>query len=96
VAAATSRLKKNTTLRELTLHFSPGGTTISPILTSLRYHPLLQRLSLRGYVTDLTGLETVLLSDNSKIKELEINGSPIIAAVPLYRIFQLLDFVGSP
>jgi hypothetical protein len=45
VAAARSGLKKNTTLRELTLVSRRGATTFSPILTSLREHPLL-----RGYV----------------------------------------------
>jgi hypothetical protein len=80
VAAARSGLKKNTTLRELTLDFSHGTATVSPILTSLRNHPLLQRLCLFGHAVDLTGLETVLLSGNSKITELEIrnksNGGP--------------------
>jgi Leucine-rich repeat (LRR) protein len=72
VAAARSGLKKNTTLRELTLEFS-RGTTISPILTSVRDHPLLERLCLHGYAIDLTGLETVLLSETSKITELDIH-----------------------
>jgi Ran GTPase-activating protein (RanGAP) involved in mRNA processing and transport len=74
VAAARSGLQKNTTLRELTLEVSRGAADISPILTSLLDHPLLRRLCLRGHVVDLTGLETVLLSDTSKITELEING----------------------
>jgi hypothetical protein len=73
VAAARSGLKKNTTLRELTLEFPPDQTPVSPLLTSLRDHPLLQRLCLRGHVGDLTGLETLLLSDTSKITELEID-----------------------
>jgi hypothetical protein len=73
VAAAQSGLRNNTTLRELTLEFSRGLTTVSPILTSLRDHPLLRRLSLRGHGVDLTGLETVLLSNNSKITELDID-----------------------
>jgi Ran GTPase-activating protein (RanGAP) involved in mRNA processing and transport len=72
VAAARSGLKKNTTLRELTLEFS-RGTTISPILTSVRDHPLLEKLCLHGYAVDLTGLETVLLSETSKITELDIH-----------------------
>jgi hypothetical protein len=73
VAAALSGLKRNTTLRELTLNAWRGAsTTILPILNSLHDHPNLRRLCLCGYVTDLTGLETVLLSDNSKITELEI------------------------
>jgi Leucine-rich repeat (LRR) protein len=72
VAAARSGLRRNTTLRELTLEFS-RGTTISPILTSVRDHPLLERLCLHGYAVDLTGLETVLLSETSKITELDIH-----------------------
>jgi Ran GTPase-activating protein (RanGAP) involved in mRNA processing and transport len=83
VAAAASGLEKNTTLRELTLAFPRGATTVSPLLTSLRDHPLLRRLCLDGDVRDLTGLETVLRSENSnKITELEINrlrgGRPIL------------------
>jgi Ran GTPase-activating protein (RanGAP) involved in mRNA processing and transport len=91
VAAARSGLKKNTTLRELTLEFSRGTKTVSPILTSLRNHPLLRRLCMRGYGVDLTGLETLLLSDNSKITELEIHSSyrglPIVG---LTRVSQAL------
>jgi Leucine-rich repeat (LRR) protein len=76
VAATRSGLKKNTTLRELTLEFSHGATTtVSPILTSLRDHPLLRRLCLRGDGMDLTGLEILLLSDTSKITELDIHSS---------------------
>jgi Ran GTPase-activating protein (RanGAP) involved in mRNA processing and transport len=64
VAAARFGLKKNTTLRELILEVPLADeiTTISPILTSLRDHPLLRRL-----------FETVLLRDSSKITELDIN-----------------------
>jgi Ran GTPase-activating protein (RanGAP) involved in mRNA processing and transport len=74
-AAARSELKKNTALRELTLEIPRGATSVSPILTSLSDHPLLQRLCLCGEVVDLNGLATVLQSDNSKITELEIHGS---------------------
>jgi hypothetical protein len=97
VAAAGSGLKKNTTLRELKLQiFSEGvgwgpTTDISSIFTSLRDHPLLRRLCLLGYVTDLTGLETLLLSDNSKITELDIHrfgGAPSIMG--LAHVFQAL------
>jgi hypothetical protein len=73
VAAAQSRLKKNTTLRELTLEFSLQ--TVSPMLTSLRDHPHLRRLCLRGCGMNLTELETVLLSNTSKITELDIDTS---------------------
>jgi hypothetical protein len=45
VAAVQSGLKKNTTLRELTLESSASAMNISPLLTSVRDHPLLRRLS---------------------------------------------------
>jgi Ran GTPase-activating protein (RanGAP) involved in mRNA processing and transport len=77
VAAVRSGLKRNTTLRELTLEFSQeDATTVSPILTSLNDHPLLRRLCLRGRLVDMTGLETLLLSNTSntsKITELDIH-----------------------
>jgi hypothetical protein len=91
LAATSSGLKKNTTLRELTLGFPPDATNVSPILKSLRDHPFLRRLCLRGHVADLTGLETLLLSDNSKIKELDIHrfrGGPHIMG--LTRVLQAL------
>jgi Ran GTPase-activating protein (RanGAP) involved in mRNA processing and transport len=72
VAAAMSALKRNTTLRELTLEFAGGITNISSLLTSLSKHSHLRRLCLRGYEMDLSGLATLLLSDSSKITELDI------------------------
>jgi hypothetical protein len=45
VAAVQSGLKKNTTLRKLTLESSASAMNISPLLTSVRDHPLLRRLS---------------------------------------------------
>jgi Ran GTPase-activating protein (RanGAP) involved in mRNA processing and transport len=72
VAAFRSGLQKNITLRELTLVCRQGGTHVDT-LSSLLYHPLLQRLCLRGYAMDLTELETVLLSDGFKITDLEIH-----------------------
>jgi Ran GTPase-activating protein (RanGAP) involved in mRNA processing and transport len=54
------------------MDFSQGATTLPSFSSSLRDHPLLRRLCLHGYEVDLTGLETVLLSDNSKITELDI------------------------
>jgi Ran GTPase-activating protein (RanGAP) involved in mRNA processing and transport len=93
VAAASSGLKNNITLRELTLEVPRVATNISPILTSLRDHPLLRSLCLRGLVVDLTGLETLLLSDTSKITELEIdryNGS--LPATGLMRVLEALAY----
>jgi Ran GTPase-activating protein (RanGAP) involved in mRNA processing and transport len=73
-AAVQSGLKKNTTLQELTFEFSSRAATVSPILATLHHHPLLRRICFRGHVKNLTGLETVLLSDTSKITELDIDG----------------------
>jgi hypothetical protein len=74
VAAARSGLKKNTTLRELTLETSFGASIdVSSIFTSLHDHPLLRRLCLSKNAVDLTGLETVWLRDTSKITELDIH-----------------------
>jgi hypothetical protein len=61
VAAAGAELKD---IHELT----PGGTQVRqylPILTSLRDHPL-QKLCVRGYVVDLTGLRNVFCHDTPK------------------------------
>jgi hypothetical protein len=88
VAAALSGLKKNTTVRELTLHFLQS---VSPILTSLRDHPLLRRLCLYGHVVDLTGLDTLLLSETSKITELDIRGCNVVPIVGLTRTLQALQ-----
>jgi Ran GTPase-activating protein (RanGAP) involved in mRNA processing and transport len=88
MAAVRCGLKNNTTLRELTLEFS-RGTSISPILTSLRDHPRLRRLCLHGNLADLSGLETLLLSETSKITELDIHG--IYTCPPgLTRVLQAL------
>jgi Ran GTPase-activating protein (RanGAP) involved in mRNA processing and transport len=87
--AVQSGLKNNTTLRELTLKSSQGAATVSPILTTLCNHPLLRRLCLSGDVVDLTGLETVLLSDTSKITELDIrSGCPPVTG--LTRVLEAL------
>jgi hypothetical protein len=92
VAVVRSGLKKNTTLRELMLDFTQDATQVSPILTSLRDHPLLRRLSLRSYVGDPTGLETLLLSDTSKITELDIRryyGGTPMGLPPVLRALAL-------
>jgi Ran GTPase-activating protein (RanGAP) involved in mRNA processing and transport len=90
VAEVSSGLKKNTTLRELRLSWGP--TTISPIFTSVRDHPLLQRLCLCGYRMDLAGLETLLLSDTSNITELDIQGS--YGGSPILGLTSVLQALG--
>jgi hypothetical protein len=93
VAAARSELKKNTTLRELTLELLWGATTdVFSILTSLRKHPLLQRLCLCGHAMDLDGLETVLLSDTSKITDLGIRES--YGGTPIKGLTDVLQALG--
>jgi hypothetical protein len=80
IAAAVfgSGLQKNTTLREFTMKFpkrtTVSETNVSTILSSLCDHRLLRKLCLHGHtvVDDLTGLETLLLSDASTITELDI------------------------
>jgi hypothetical protein len=94
LAAALSGLKRNTTLRELTLHCLHGATAVSPILTSLCDHPLLQRLCLRAHMMDLTGLEAVLLSDKSKITELEIHNIYDGGSVPPLGLTNVLRALG--
>ncbi len=97
VAAVSSGLKKNTTLRELTLKccLRKARTSIlAPILTSLHDHPLLRRLCLRGYVTNLTGLETVLLRENSKITDVEININTIYGGKPMIGVTHVMEALG--
>jgi Ran GTPase-activating protein (RanGAP) involved in mRNA processing and transport len=91
VTAVSSGLKNNTSLRELTLAFSRDETNVhvSPILTSLRDHPLLRTLCLRGCRMDLTGLETLLLSNTSKITELDIHKS--FASPPVMGLAHVLE-----
>jgi hypothetical protein len=66
-----------------------GGITVSSILTSVRDHPLLRRLCLRGRAVDLTGLETLLLNDTSKITEHDIHsirvGLPMLSLTPILQ-----------
>jgi Ran GTPase-activating protein (RanGAP) involved in mRNA processing and transport len=90
-AAASSGLRKNTSLRELKVDCLLEPTAINPILTSLRDHPHLRKLCLRGHADKLSGLETVLSSATSKITELEIQrsyGSP--AVIGLTPVLQAL------
>jgi Ran GTPase-activating protein (RanGAP) involved in mRNA processing and transport len=92
VAAARSGLKNNITLRELTLDVSRSAMTVSPFLTSLGDDPLLRKLCVRGHAVDLTELETLLLSDNSKITELEIHRS--YGGLPIVGLTGVLQALG--
>jgi hypothetical protein len=74
-AAAQSGLKKNITLRELTLEIPRSAFSETPTLSIIRYLPQLRKLCLNGIVTNLTGLGTMLFSDTCNITELEIHRS---------------------
>jgi Ran GTPase-activating protein (RanGAP) involved in mRNA processing and transport len=91
VAAARSGLENNTTLRDLTL-VSRGATTLLPILTSLHDHPFLRRLCLRGHTMDLDRLEAVLLSDTSKITELDTHS--LYGGPPMTGLTHVLKALG--
>jgi Ran GTPase-activating protein (RanGAP) involved in mRNA processing and transport len=90
LAAVQSGLKKNTTLRELTLEFRWGAATVSPVMTFLGLgdHPLLRRLCLRGHVVNLTGLEILLQSETSKITELDIER--LYGSLPMIGLSRVL------
>jgi hypothetical protein len=90
VAAACSGLKNNSTLRELTLKVPRDAANVSPILTSLCDHPFLERLRLCGDAMDLTELETVLLSDNSQITELDMHSLGHPPIMGLTRVMRAL------
>jgi Ran GTPase-activating protein (RanGAP) involved in mRNA processing and transport len=94
VAAFLSGLKNNISLRELTLEFSLGATTLlSPILTSLCDHTHLRKLCLAGSSMDLTDLETVLHSKNSKITEISIDTRPY-GCLPMIGVTRFLQGLG--
>jgi Ran GTPase-activating protein (RanGAP) involved in mRNA processing and transport len=92
VAAVSSGLSENTTLRELTLIFRRAVTTnLSTIFTSLSEHPHLRRLCLHRFGVDMTGLEVLLASKTSKITELDLlryHGGP--PAVGLMLVLEAL------
>jgi hypothetical protein len=67
-----SGFSKNTPLRELTL-ISWSGTNLTAVLTSLRDHPLLQKLSSAACIEERIGLNILLHSGKSKITDLTID-----------------------
>jgi Ran GTPase-activating protein (RanGAP) involved in mRNA processing and transport len=74
IAALQSALTKSTTLQALSLADWPAST-LSSILASLHNHPHLRTLHLNGCAEELTGLDTLLKSNHSKITELVISGN---------------------
>jgi Ran GTPase-activating protein (RanGAP) involved in mRNA processing and transport len=67
-------LTMNSTLVDLTLYRGgPGTQTVTPILKSLHNHPFLQSLRLEECAEEPTGIDTLLLSDKSKITQVIIN-----------------------
>jgi Ran GTPase-activating protein (RanGAP) involved in mRNA processing and transport len=75
-AAIASGCSKNTTLREIHL-VNLQETSLTPVLTALQMHPLLEKLHVVGYAS-LAGMDALLRGNNSQIKELiigQFNGS---------------------
>jgi hypothetical protein len=73
VAAIISGFASNTTLRDLEFH-GWREADLALVLTALQEHPTLQKIHLIGayldYLPSLSGLEVLLRSQNSKVKEL--------------------------
>jgi hypothetical protein len=72
-AAITSGFANNTTLRDLEID-SWQEADLTPVLTALQDHPALQKIHLTGeswrYLPSLSGLEVLLRSPDSNVKEL--------------------------
>jgi Ran GTPase-activating protein (RanGAP) involved in mRNA processing and transport len=74
IAAITWGVVNNTTLRDLEFQ-GWREADLAPVLTALRHHPVLRKITLTmplhiGPLPGLSGLEVVLRSQDSKIKEL--------------------------
>jgi Ran GTPase-activating protein (RanGAP) involved in mRNA processing and transport len=73
IAAITSGLANNTTLRDLELK-SWREADLAPVLTALQNHPTLERIHFSvkyvDYLPSLSGLDGLLRSQDSKVKEL--------------------------
>jgi hypothetical protein len=75
IAAITTGFAKNTTLRDLELS-GWREADLAPVLTALQDHPDLQKIHFSavspasGYLPSLSGLEVLLRSQGSKVKEL--------------------------
>jgi hypothetical protein len=77
-AAIASGFSKNSTLHEINL-LDWQETSLIPVLTALRDHPVLQKLQVEGF-SSFTGIDALLGSKESQLKELIIarfNGSTV-------------------
>jgi Ran GTPase-activating protein (RanGAP) involved in mRNA processing and transport len=87
-AAIASGFSKNTTLREIVL-IEWQETSLIPVLTALRDHPVLEKLHVLG-ITSFTGLDALLRGKNSQLKELIIEG--INNGSNIYNVEQVVGF----
>jgi hypothetical protein len=69
-AAIASGFSKNSTLREIVL-VDWQETGLTPVLTALRDHPMLEKLQVDGF-SSFTGMDALLHGKNSQLKELMI------------------------
>jgi Leucine-rich repeat (LRR) protein len=91
-AAIASGFARNTTLRDLELT-NWKETSLVPVLAALQGHPALQKIHFNGrsvdYLPSLSGLEVLLRSQDSKVKELILE-QVYTRTVGLHPVFQEL------
>jgi Ran GTPase-activating protein (RanGAP) involved in mRNA processing and transport len=97
IAAVASGFANNTTLRDLKF-MSWGDTDLTPVLTALQHHPVLQKIQFSAgygcpssefFRPSLSGLEVLLRSQDSKVKELILE-QVSTATVGLHPVLQEL------
>jgi hypothetical protein len=94
IATIASGFAHNTTLRDLELE-SCREAYLVPVLTALQRHPALQKIHLSArfldlYLSSLSGLEALLRSQDSKVKELVFDNVDT-RTVGLYPVIQELE-----
>jgi Ran GTPase-activating protein (RanGAP) involved in mRNA processing and transport len=93
IAAITSGFANNTTLRNLTFD-GWQEAELAAVLTALHCHPALQKIhfsgKFRNYLPSLSGLEVLLRSQDSKVKELILEQVDTDTTVGLHPVLQEL------
>jgi hypothetical protein len=99
IAAITSGFANNTTLSDLEFQ-GCRDADLALVLTALQDHPTLQKIHLnKGYVyylPSLSGLEVLLRSQDSKIKELILEEVDTTRTVGLYPVHSRLTSKHGP
>jgi Ran GTPase-activating protein (RanGAP) involved in mRNA processing and transport len=93
IAAITSGFANNTTLRDLDLD-SWREADLAPVLTALQRHPVLKKIHFNAssfdYLPSLSGLEDLLRSQDSKVKELVLEkvDTRTVGLRPVMRVLE--------